>query len=291
MPAEKHTEYYSVILMKKKFYGKKYKVLLIITLFLLLGIFTASVTENSVSPLSTAVSFILSPIQKAATGIADKLADTKMYFTSASKYKEQIDALTNELNDYKSRLVEFEKNKKKMEAYKEFLEIKEQNPDYTFVSATVISRNSDDIYGTFTIDMGRGDGVSVSDPVIYGETLVGIVSEVFENSATVYTLFNPNVNVSVYEVLTRFDCILESDNLLTMQGYLKLTGLSGSSSIEEGGIIATSGVGGKYPPDLIIGTVSEIIEDEASNTVYALITPEINSDELRDVFVLTGFNK
>lgn len=277
--------------MKTKFSGTKYKILAAVIVCLLLGIFVSSVSENSVSPVGTAVAFVMSPIQKAATSVANKLSDTKMYFTSARKYKEQIDALTKELEEYKSRLVDYEKNEKKMDAYKEFLGIKELNPDYTFVPASVISRNSDDIYGTFTIDMGKNDGVSVNDPVIYGDTLIGIISELTETSATVYTLFNPNVNVSVYEVLTRFDCILESDNLLTMQGYLKLTGLSGTTSIIEGGIIATSGVGGKYPPDLIIGTVSEIVKDESSNSVYALITPETDYDTLRDVFILTGFDK
>lgn len=277
--------------MNKKNNRTKIRITIAVFVALLAGIFTAAVTEGRTSPLTNAMSFIISPLQSGATALSEKLSDVRLYFVSSQKYKEEAESLREEIHSYRSEIAGYEKDKLKLEAYEQFLELKDENPDYAFEPANIISRTADDIFGTFTVDKGSADGIEVNDPVIYGETLVGIVTETTADTATVYTLFNPNINVSVYEVRTRLDCILESDSTLTMQGYLKLTGLSGSTPIVQGGIIVTSGVGGKYPSDLLIGTVTEVREDDTSIASYALITPEIDYDSLRDVFILTDFNR
>lgn len=277
--------------MKKKYFGTKFKITLAVLLALVIGILTAAVTDNSTSPLTNVVSIVISPLQKGATSLAEKLKDFKFYFVSADKYKEEIESLNLEIETYRSMLVDYEKDERKLEAYEEFLGLKEQNPDYQFSAASIISRTTDDIYSSFTIDKGSADGIKVNDPVIYGNALVGIISQTSETTATVFTLYNPNVNVSAYEIRTRLDCIIESDNMLAMDGYFKLTGISGTTPIVSGGIIATSGIGGKYPTDLLIGTVKEVVEDDTGISAYALIIPEIDYTELRDVFVLTDFNK
>lgn len=277
--------------MKKKINSAGFKAAASVLVSLMLGIFIAAVTENGTSPLSDMLGVILTPFESCASKITQELSDVRLGFVSSQKYREENESLRDEIEKYRERLVEYEKNEKKMDAYEEFLGLKEEHPDYTFTSASVISRKTDDIYGTFTVDRGRKDGITVNCPVIFGSALIGIVTEVGETSSTVCTPFNPNVNISVYEIMTRLDCILESDNLLTMQGKLKLTGLTDTTSIVPGGIIATSGVGGKYPPDLLVGTVTEIIKDETSSSVYALIEPETDYDSVRDVFILTDFDK
>ena len=47
--------------------------------------------------------------------------------------------------------MDYENLKKQNELYKEFLGLKEENKDFEFVEASVIGRDSADIYKSFTI--------------------------------------------------------------------------------------------------------------------------------------------
>ena len=52
----------------------------------------------------------------------------------------------------------------------------------------------------------------------------------------------------------------------------------------------TSGLGGYYPSDLVIGSVEEVVVDDSGATDYAILTPAANFDELTEVFVITDFS-
>ena len=56
------------------------------------------------------------------------------------------------------------------------LGIKETNEDFQMISASVIGRDPNDLFYSFSIDIGYLDGVSQNDPVITGDGLVGWVS-------------------------------------------------------------------------------------------------------------------
>jgi rod shape-determining protein MreC len=76
---------------------------------------------------------------------------------------------------------------------------------------------------------------------------------------------------------------------LSLEGLCCITGLERSTAITTGGEICTSGLGGKYPKDLIVGAVREVLEDSQGLSAIAVIEPAANIASLRDVFVLTNF--
>ena len=192
--------------MRNFFRTTKFRIILAVLFSLLLGIFAAAVSDSGSSPLTTALSYIMSPLENAAASLADTMNDFNSWFVSSKTYAEKIDALKEENAKLRTQLVDYEKTLHKLEAYEEFLDVKEKNPDFSFVPATVILKDSSDIYGSFTLNKGSDHGIEVNDPVIYGDVLVGTVRTVTGNSCTVYTLFNPDVSVSAYEIRTREDC-------------------------------------------------------------------------------------
>ncbi|MBR6634288.1 MAG: rod shape-determining protein MreC, partial [Clostridia bacterium] len=60
-------------------------------------------------------------------------------------------------------------------------------------------------------------------------------------------------------------------------------------AIAPGGIVCTSGVGGIYPADLIVGTVEEVKNDTTNISSYAVINTQVDFTQLRDVFIITQF--
>lgn len=275
--------------MKNFFSGTKFKISAAILTALMLAVFISAVSNSGSSPVSTAVSYVLTPVENMALYVTELLSDFNGHFTSSKAMSERVDELESELNELRLQLVDFEKTKHKLEAYEDFLEVKEDNPDFTFVPGEIILRDTSDFYGSFTLNIGSDDGISVNDPVIYSENLIGLVATVNSNNCTVYTLFNPEITVSSYEIRTRESCYTQAEYSLSGEGFLKLSGLKKNTPVVSGGIVCTSGIGGIYPKDLIIGTVYEIRNEVTGLSSFALVTPEIDYSRLTDVFVITDF--
>ncbi len=275
--------------MKKFFTGTGFKIAAFIFAALFLGVFFAAVSESGSSPLSSVISYITTPIQNAAAAAADMMGELGGHFVSAQSYKEENESLRNEINELRSQLVDYEKCKYKLEAYEDFLEVKEDNPDFSFTPAQIIMRDSSDIYGSFTLNKGADDGISVNDPVICSDVLIGVVKSVNQNNCLVRTLMHPSVSVSAYDIRTRENCYTETNNAMSQQGVIGLSGLKKNTPVVSGGIVCTSGIGGIYPKDLIIGTISEIKTDEMGLGATALIVPGVDYSLLTDVFIITDF--
>ncbi|MBQ8084292.1 MAG: rod shape-determining protein MreC, partial [Clostridia bacterium] len=175
-------------------------------------------------------------------------------------------------------------------SYEDFLGIKEQHPDYQVISATVIGKDSANNFTTFVFNKGAVSGVKVDDPVIYGDgQLVGVVTKVAPTYCVVSTILDPKISISAYEVRTRESGYITNDADIVKKGFCRLSGLDRKTKVSKGSVIATAGVGGIYPRDLIIGTVREIQNDEKDISAYAVIEPNIDVTQLTEALIMTGF--
>lgn len=269
--------------------GRNAKILAGILAALLLGVLSAALSADASSPLTRAVGLVFSPLQTVSTKIADGLRGFSGRFVSSGYYLDRIEALELEIEDYRARLVDFEIYKQQLESYKGFLEIKEQHEDFEFAPATVIGRDAADTFHSFVINTGSADGVSVNDPVIYESYLVGVVKEVNVTSSVVWSILDPRVSISAYEIRSREDGYISNTAPLSLSGLSRLSGLDRATTILPGGIVCTSGVGGIFPRDLILGTVKEVRDQETDISSYAVLEPGVDYANLIDVFVITSF--
>lgn len=256
---------------------------------LLLSIVIAAATESGSSPASTVLGTVFSPLQSVSSAIADSVKDFSVYFRSSAQYQERVKELENQLGEAQKDLVGYEQAKQQIALYEEFLELKEENEDFQFASASVIGSDSSDAFGSFTLNKGELDGVKVNNPVIYGKYLVGVVVKTAPTYCVVNTVLNPEVNVSAYEVRTRESGYSTTTVDLAKEGKCCLAGLVRTTAIAPGGIVCTSGVGGIYPADLIVGTVEEVRNDTTNISSYAVIRTQVDFAQLRDVFIITSF--
>lgn len=275
--------------MDRFFKSRRFKAFICVFAALLAGIVFAAVTTDSVSPLTAAAGIVFSPLQKLTSAVGEKTRNTFGSFVSSSIYKEEISRLSGELNKKNEELVDYERTKQKLNSYEEFLGVKDSNPDYVFCPATVISRDASDVYNTFMIDKGSSDSVSVNDPVIYGNYVVGIVKEVSPTSSVVKTILDPSVNISVYEIKTRESGYSSTTSRLSFDGLCRMSGLTRTTAVSKGGVVCTSGLGGIFPRDLIVGTVDEIRDEDNDVSSYAVIEPGVDIKTVADVFVITDF--
>lgn len=277
--------------MERFFKSTTFKVLLAIALVLISATVLATAVPNGTSPVTDAISFITSPLQKAASFVSSKFDGLSGGFVSSKSYEEKIAELEQQIAEYQRDLVDYEKTKKQLESYEEFLDVREKNPDYTWVSCTVVGRDSADVYGSFTINKGTNHGIKVNDAVIYSEYLIGVVTEVTPTSAVVSSIFDPRVNVAAYEIRTGELGYISSTYESGINGTCYMSGLDRNTAVSKGGIVCTSGTGGIFPKDLIIGTVTSVEQSTTELSAYANLELAVDSDEIHDCFVITAFEE
>ena len=101
--------------------------------------------------------------------MAEKLSDFSINFKSSATLAKQVEERDALIQELREQLVDYEQMKNQNELYREFLELKEENPDYKFSEAAVIGRDAANSLSTMVLNKGSTDEVSVNEPVSYGK--------------------------------------------------------------------------------------------------------------------------
>ncbi len=267
----------------------KIKNAIAVAVVLLLGVVFAAVSHSASSPLTSVVGAVFSPLDKLSASISGALSGFELSFASSEVYLDEITALKKQLSDSRQQLADYERMKKKVEAYEKILELKQRNSDYALCYGTVISRDAADAGNTFVLDVGSLDDISVGDPVLSDSNVVGLVKKVNTTTCVAMAVLDPRLSVGAVEVSTGEQGFAEGDAALMKQGILRFSGLKSTTAVVSGDVVCTSGFGGVFPPGLVIGTVETVEEDPADSSAYATVKPAVAPDDLFGVFVLTSF--
>ena len=254
----------------------------VIVLLVVSGV-TAALGKNIFVDFYTWVSM---PFQETAVSLSDNGGGSEK---TREELLEENSRLNEEVNDLVSQVINYDDLKKENEILRKYYGIKDDNPDYKIAVANVIRRDpNDDFYG-FTIDKGSREKVSVNDPVITDNGLVGWISEVSVTTSKVTTLLSPEAKVGAMDQKSRDSGIATGSISLCDDGLLELAVISADNKIKSGDIVITTGVGGVYPPDIVIGKVTKLGYDEYDTTPYAVIEPYEDLKSVTDVVVITSF--
>ena len=247
-------------------------------------------SRSGSSPLTKAVSIVFGPASRLASSVTNSLKNLPLTFRSATYYKNQNKALQKEIDSLREQLVDYENIVHDNEFYKEFLGLKEEHSEYEFAQASIIGRDAADRFSSFTLNKGSAGGIAVNDPVIFGKYLVGVVTSVTPTQCTVSTILNPSVNVSAYDIRSDEVSYVTTTVEYSKKNLCVMPGLSAFTAVTAGSIICTTGIGGIYPADLIIGTVSDIVDATVDISASAVIEPGVDFSQLTSLIVITSFN-
>lgn len=276
--------------MSDFFYSKKFKIILCV-LALLVGISLYSVKESSSDPANSVIAKIFSPFQKLSTSIKNSVEDSLSVITNAKQNYEENIELRAKLDELYVQIIDYQKLKNENDQLRRVIGLKEDFPDFTFSPpCQIISKTANDPFGSFIIDKGTTDGISVYDPVITDAGLVGIVTKASTTYSRVTTILSPEVPVGAYCIRNNTTGIVECDAELAAEGICRMKYIEKDSDLEVGDIIVTSGNSGLFPKDRIIGTVEEIYIEESGLSKTAIIRPIADIKEIQSVFVITSFN-
>ena len=231
-----------------------------------------------------------SPLQKV-------LSSTVNWFRTIYGYLYDYDSLLAENESLRAQLAEAQQSARDgIEATEENVRLRELNnlrqkhTDYVMESAKVVLWSSSNWSSSFTISKGSNFGIELGDPVVteYG-ALVGQVTELGTNWATVSTLIDVDVSVGAYVGATGSSGMVVGEFGLMTEKLAKLTFLADGAQLFEGDEVLTSGSGGAFPAGLVIGTIRSVQSEAGGQIEYGIVVPQCELDSLVQVFVIKDF--
>lgn len=275
--------------MKNLFKTKPFKLVVSIIVVFLIGALIAAANGHGETAQSTVVGTMFYPAHYVAQKISNGIDKISGNVSGNAQYEKEIQNLQSQIGDLQSQLVDYENLKRQNELYKDFLGVKEEHKDFKFVEASVIGRDSADIYKSFTVSKGTVNGIAVGDAVMYGKYLVGVVDKAYPTYSVIKTILDPDFSVSAYEIISNEISYVTGNATLAKDNKCKMANLDAATKITNESIICTAGIGGTVPKGLIIGTVDEIADESTDISSYAIITPGTSIEEINTCFILTDY--
>ena len=252
----------------------------------MIGITT--IKGSILNPLRTAVGYVLVPIQSGVNrvggGLYNELSSVGKLKTALAEnetLKTRVDELTEENTRLRSEQFELERLRSLYELDQEYMQ-------YHKIGARIIAKDSGSWFSVFRIDKGSDDGIKEDMNVIAGGGLVGIVTDVGANYATVRSIIDDSSRVSAMAQQSGDSCIVAGDLQLFKEGRLKLSYMEKDDDIKDGDMIVTSNISGKFLPGILVGYATDITVDYNDNlTKSGYLIPAARFDRLQEVLVIT----
>ncbi len=252
----------------------------------MIGITT--IRGSILNPLRTAVGYVLVPIQSGVNrvggGLYNELSSVGKLKTALAEnetLKTRVDELTEENTRLRSEQFELERLRSLYELDQEYMQ-------YHKIGARIIAKDSSSWFSVFRIDKGSDDGIKEDMNVIAGGGLVGIVTDVGANYATVRSIIDDSSRVSAMAQQSGDSCIVAGDLQLFKEGRLKLSYMEKDDDIKDGDMIVTSNISGKFLPGILVGYATDITVDYNDNlTKSGYLIPAARFDRLQEVLVIT----
>ena len=195
---------------------------------------------------------------------------------------EAIQADYGELKIIESRFRELERENIQLNQALGF----QKQTTFDVKAAKVIKRQPSTWWDTLTINRGENDDLGTQLTVLAEGGLVGRIDQAFEDVANVVLVSDESCQVSVYVEGSPEKGILSGkaagDN--GTAPLLRLRYLSRNAAVQKGLKVFTTGRGGIFPPDIQIGTISEVIL--GSYETEAFVQSSVDLQNLGVVFVL-----
>ena len=259
-----------------------------LSIFCICMIGITSLKGSLLNPLRSAVGYVLVPIQSGVNAVGGSIyeeATNIRELKTALEENERLQARVDELTEENTRL---RAEQLELERLRNLYELDTQYMQYNKVGARIIAKDTGSWFSVFRIDKGSADGIKENMNVIAGGGLVGIITDVGANYATVRSIIDDSSEVSAMAQQSGDTCIVSGDLKLFNEGRLNLGYMEKDDDVKDGDMIVTSNISGKFLPGILIGYATDITVDYSDNlTKSGYVIPVAQFDRLQEVLVIT----
>ena len=257
--------------------------------FVILAGFVLTMSPHNMRSIQSGFLGMISPFLKTGSSMEKKYKE----FREGLKTLEQLEDENKRLTIASKDLSATNQTLRGLEAENNRLRIAlgySERSIFKLVPARIVARDASTWYNSVIIDRGSAEGLKLDMPALTEEGLVGKVSNISDHSATVILVADEMCKVAVTVENSREQGIVRGERASTNSiPQISLTFLSKQANLQAGQKVFTSGVGGVFPPGVLIGAVREYKVRELDG--YATIVPAVDLTTLEDVFVVVSNRK
>ena len=235
----------------------------------------------------------------ASNVFADSLINLQSWFSSrfvalqefftaprdVASLRQQNSELQNEVAELQAQVIQLQQQVGETQVLAALVDFSRARPENTYKAAAVIGLDPSPFLHYVIINCGSNDGILRGMPVVTDQGLVGRVDAVIADAARVQLVTDPASSVNV-----RLQNAEEEASLVgSVTGDVVLELIPQDANVQVGDLVLTSGLGGGYPPDLIVGQVVNIRSRDYDLFQQATIQPVVDFNRLQIVLVIVNF--
>lgn len=272
----------------RQFFSNKRLIVLLIAMIILVAMIGFSMRERNtltkpeqfIKDSVATVQLIFYKPAKSVAGFFENISELKNLYAENKVLKARLD-------EYTKLSVDYQDIKKENEELRELIDQKSSLRAYHTIPASVIARSPDRWNNRLTLDKGSEDGVEVNMAVISPTGLIGKIKNVQPFSSTVQLVsdLDRTNRISVY-VQDNEDIFGVIDGYDAEKEALVFSNIAIDVEVDEGGTVVTSGLGGIFPKNLVVGEIIEVRNDKYGLTKSALVKPAANLYDIRHVMIV-----
>jgi rod shape-determining protein MreC len=231
---------------------------------------------------------VLSPLVSAQTWIATRFQAIQDYFSSPQdvvRLRQRNADLEAENSRLQTEIIELQQQLAQTRILSALVDFARLNPENRYLAAAVIGRDPSPFVKYVIINRGSDAGLRRGMPVVTQQGLVGRIAAVTAGAARVQLVVDTDSSVNVRLEPARADAVLSG----SLTGELTLDMIPQLAGVQVGDLVLTSGLGGNYPANILIGQIISLRRQETELFQQAVVQPVVDFTQLEIVLIITNF--
>lgn len=232
---------------------------------------------------------VVSPIISIQTWVSQQYRGVENIVSSSQDIQEirqQNTELEAENARMQAQIVELQQQLVEYKILSALLEFARANPEHKYIGASVIGRDPSPFLHYIIINRGSDDGLKRGMPVVTQNGLAGRVVQVTATGARVSLITDPVTRINVRIEPSRSAAVLTG----SITTDITLEQIPQEADVNPGNLILTSGLGGNYPANIIIGQITSVRSLENDLFQSASVQSLTDFDDLNIVLVIINFD-
>ncbi len=237
------------------------------------------------TPLSR---IFVNPIVSAQTWLAKRYQAVQSLITQpedVTTLQQKNAQLEAENSRLQVQIVELQQQVTEAQLLSTLVDYERRHVDSQYIAASVIARDVSPFMHYVIIDRGSDDGLRKGMPVITQQGLVGNIAAVTAGASRVQLINDPGSSINVILQQSGEEAVLNGQ----LTGEIELNMIRQSATIQPGDLVMTSGLGGNFPANLVVGQVVTVRNEASSLFQTASIQPAVDFSQLEIVLIITNF--
>lgn len=273
-------------IMSRFFKSRFFIGLAIFTLVVFIFMMLSTIDRDKSSFVGNAFGVVITPVQKVFWNIGDGVGNFFANMKDMASYKEKYQNAEKEIKRLEEDTRRIQKLETENKRLRDMLDLKSENPQYRYIGASVIAKDSGNWYSTFTVDKGTSSGVSKNDVVVTADGVVGHIYEVGATWGKVMSIIDSKSSVGAIIERTNDRGMVEGDLQFMGEGLCKMSYIAKGATLIKGDYVETSGLGGIYPGGLLLGKIKSVSEDSQGLYNDAVIETAVDFARIKEVMII-----